>query len=125
MKKVTLANIRDLREEFQVSMTATLIKLVRSNLFPIVIVCHGPQQRRWFKRANIVPGWWFPRADLAPESFAFDMMFQNANESTFPRKIGADAWFEFRGASRFEILEQSFRLPNNELLTLLTIPDAG
>ena len=51
------------------------------------------------------------------------MLFGDADESAFPRKIGADAWFEFRGVDRFEIQEQSFRLPNDELLTLLILPD--
>jgi hypothetical protein len=40
-----------------------------------------------------------------------------------PRKIGADAWFEFRGADNYELQEQSFSLPNKEILTLLILPE--
>ena len=36
---------------------------------------------------------------------------------------GADAWFDFRNVDRFEIQEQSFLLPNDEVLTLLILPD--
>jgi hypothetical protein len=50
---------------------------------------------------------------------------QRVDENSFPRKIGADAWFTFRNAERFEVQEQSFRLPNDEVLTLLIIPDEG
>ena len=42
-----------------------------------------------------------------------------------PLKIGADAWFEFRGVERYEIQEQSFSLPGNEILTLLILPDSA
>jgi hypothetical protein len=31
-------------------------------------------------------------------SIAFEMLFSGAPESRFPRKIGADAWFDFRFA---------------------------
>ena len=41
-----------------------------------------------------------------------------------PPPIGADAWFEFRGADQLEVQEQSFALPNNEIMTLLVLPDA-
>jgi hypothetical protein len=51
------------------------------------------------------------------------MLFSGAPESRFPRKIGADAWFNFRNAESFEIQEQSFLLPNEEVLTLLILPD--
>jgi hypothetical protein len=43
----------------------------------------------------------------------------------WPRKIGADAWFNFRNCDRFDIEEQSFMLPGEEVLTVLTIPEDG
>jgi len=125
MKRLTLAAAREVAEEFKTSLTATLLKLADVDYFPIVIVCHNKQRRRWFRRAPMVPGWWFPRDDLDPESFSFEMLFGGAAESSFPRKIGADAWFEFRHAGRYEVQEQSFLLPNDEVLTVLLLPDEG
>ena len=37
----------------------------------------------------------------------------------------ADAWFDFKGSDRFELAEQSFLLPSEEILTVLTLPDAA
>jgi Zn-dependent peptidase ImmA (M78 family) len=125
IKRMTLALVRELREEFQASLTATLLKLVKSNRYPIMIVCHGQQGRSWFQRADMIPSWWFPSDDLDAESFAFQLLFKGIDENSFPRKIGADAWFGFRNADRYELQEQSFRLPNDEVLTLLTIPAEG
>jgi hypothetical protein len=124
-KRVTLALVGELREEFQSSLTATLLKLVNSNRFPIIVVCHGQKGRRWFQRADMIPGWWFPSDDLDAESFAFELLFKGIDENSFPRKIGADAWFTFGNADRYEVQERSFRLPNDEVLTLLTIPNEG
>lgn len=125
MKKVTLAQAREIANEFQASMTATLIRILNENRFPIALVCHGKDKRHWFRRATMVPEWWFPRADLDADSFAFGILHGGAPEDGFPRKNGAGAWFDFRNVDRFELFEQSFPLPNEEVLTVLTIPEEG
>jgi hypothetical protein len=50
------------------------------------------------------------------------VLFGGTAEISYARKIGADAWFEFRGVDRYEIQEQSFLLPDEEVLTLLILP---
>jgi len=40
------------------------------------------------------------------------------------RRLDADAWFDRRGAERYQMLEHTFPLPNDEILTLLTFTDA-
>jgi hypothetical protein len=72
----------------------------------------------------MIPGWWFPKDDLDAESIAFEMLHGGA-QSPRPRKIGADAWFDLRNAERFDIQQQSFLLPNEEVLTLLILPEEG
>jgi hypothetical protein len=124
-KKVSLDLARELAEEFHASLTATLLKILNDNRFPILLVCHGKDRRRWFRRANIVPQWWFPREDLDAETFAFEILHGGAAEDVYPRKNGAGAWFDFRNVDRYEIYEQSFSLPNEEVLTVLTIPADG
>jgi hypothetical protein len=91
----------------------------------VLPVCHGKDKRRWFRRANMVPEWWFPREDLDADSFAFRILHCGASEDTFPRKNGAGAWFGFRNVDRYEVFEQSFPLPNNEVLTIITVPEDG
>jgi Zn-dependent peptidase ImmA (M78 family) len=125
VRRVTLAATRDLSYEFRASLTATLIKAVQSNCFPLVIVCHDKARRRWFRRAAMVPGWWYPVEKLDRATFAADMLFNGTAEQNWPRKMGADAWFNFRNCDRFEVEEQSFMLPGDEVLTVLTIPAEG
>lgn len=122
LKKPTLALAREIADEFTASMTATLIKILNENRFPIVLTCHGKAGLRWFRRAAMVPSWWFLRDDIDVESFAFEILHARAKEDAFPRRNGAGAWFEFRNVDRYEIYEQSFPLPNEEVLTVLTIP---
>lgn len=125
MKRLVLASVREIAAEFSVSLTATLLKLAESDRFPIVVVCHNKRGRRWHRPAPMVPGWWFPNDDLDAESIAFEMLFGGAPEISYARKIGAEAWFEFRGVDRYEVQEQAFLLPNDEVLTVLTLPADG
>jgi Zn-dependent peptidase ImmA (M78 family) len=125
LKRPALAFVREIADEYSASITATLIKIVNEDRFPILLVCHGKDRRRWFRRANMVPTWWFPRDDLDVQSFAFEILHNGAKEDNFPRKNGAGAWFDFRNVDRYEVQEQSFPLPNEEVLTIITIPDEG
>jgi Zn-dependent peptidase ImmA (M78 family) len=123
VKRLNLKAVREIAESFEASATATLIKIVSLDAFPIIAVCHGQNGRKWFRRSPSVQGFWFPRQELDPESPAFDLLFASGREYPIPQKIGADAWFDFRGADHHEIQEQSFLLPNNEVLTLLVLPE--
>ena len=125
IKRVTLAGARDLAGEFRASLTATLIKIATADRFPIIVVCYGKKKRRWFRRSSLVPGWWFPQDRLDPDSFAADMLFNGASELNRPSKVGADAWFDFRNCDRFDVEEQSFMLPGEEVLTVLRNPGRG
>ena len=71
----------------------------------------------------MIQPWWFPVNVLDGQTFAADMLFNGAAEQNFPRKMPADAWFDFKGADRFEVEEQSFLLPDDEILSVLKLPD--
>lgn len=124
-RRLTLTLARDLGNVFSASVTATLIKVVKSNQFPVVVTCYGKIGRRWFARADMVPNWWYPKKALDQETFAYEVLVGRAADDQFPRKIGADAWFDFNNCDRFEIQEQSMSLPNGEVLSLLTIPQTS
>ena len=125
IRRMTLTVAREIRDEFAASLTATLLKVVQYNRFPLIVVCHNKRRRRWFRRADMVPGWWYPLEQLDRATFAADMLFNGATEQNWPRKIPGDAWFNFRNCDRFDIEEQSFMLPGDEVLTVLTIPEDG
>lgn len=123
VKRPTLAAAREIAEEYSASLTATLFKMTALNRFPIIIACYNKTKRRWFERSPMLQPWWFPLHSLDRATFAADMLFNEAAEENFPRKMPADAWFGFKGCDRFEVEEQSFRLPDEEILTVLKLPD--
>ncbi len=121
--EASFRTVRELGSLFDVSLTATAIRLVESRHSPAVLVCHGPEGRKWFVRSNDVPSRWFPRDDLDPDSFAFDLLFGQGQEERHPRLIGADAWFDRDEAQRYELHEHSARTADDEILTLLMVTE--
>lgn len=124
LKKMSLDGAEQLADAFGTSLTATAIRLVELGPEPAMLVCHGRQGRRWFVRGPAVPEQWFPQAELDPDSFAFDAVFGNKPKSRIGR-MGAEAWFDRRGADRFEVLEQSCRIADGEAISLLVFQDGG
>jgi hypothetical protein len=64
MKRLTLSASRELAEEFDVSLTATLVKMTALDHFPMVIVCHNRRERVWYKAAPMIQPWWRPVRQL-------------------------------------------------------------
>src|ERR1035438_5157301 len=45
---------RELADEFEASLTATLFKMTVLNRFPMIIVCHNKERRRWFEPSKMI-----------------------------------------------------------------------
>jgi hypothetical protein len=122
-KRIAFEAVQAIGEVFDTSRPATAIRLLEANYFTGCLVCHSPQGRKWFTRSRDVPERWFPRQDLAHDSFAFSVLFAGAPDDRFPRRIGAEAWFDCWEAERHEVHEQTIRIGDDEILTLLRIDD--
>jgi hypothetical protein len=121
--QLTLKALRELAHRFGASLSATAISLVEAAHSPTVLVCHGLGGRRWFVRSPDVPSRWFPREDLDSESYAFGLLHGQDAEQASPRKIGASAFFDRPEADEYEIQEQSFKVADGEIVTLLSLKD--
>lgn len=122
--KLTFKAVVMLADIFDTSRTATAIRLVESDCWPSLLVCHGPKGRKWFTRAPSVPQRWFPQNLLDADSYAFGVQFGGSPDDPIPRKIGADAWFDRWDAERFDVYEQTMRTGPGETLTLVLINDS-
>jgi hypothetical protein len=121
--RLTFQTVRTLAGTFDTSRTATAIRLVEKGHYPAILICHGPQGRKWFVRSPDVPDRWFPQKELHSDSYAFDILFGQNDDDTVPHKIEADAWFDRQEAARYEVREQTIRTGDEEILTLILIDD--
>lgn len=107
---------------FSTSRLATTLRFVDLSPWPCLVICHGPNGRRWFRRNSGIPDHWFPRDDLDPESAAMDVLYGKIDRAR-PTIIGADAWFDRWNADRFELTEECVKGYGNDVLALLTLTD--
>lgn len=121
-RTLTWEAVIELADRFTTSITSTAIRIIDTNLFPALLVCHGTSGRRWFVRAKDVPDRWFPRAELDADSYAFDVLYGKRDKHR-PVLMDADTWFDRYDASRFQLYEQSIQLTPGEVLTLLVPKD--
>ena len=118
IKRPTFDGVKELADKFNTSLTATAIRLVNMNVWPLLLVSHSRNGRVWFSRSKDVPERWFPQKELNQDSMAFDMLF-GTEERARPQKIPADAWFDIREAERYDIIEDALRIASNQVLCLL------
>jgi len=88
-----------------------------------MLICHGPKGRKWFNRPNGILDHWFPSDELHPDSYAIEILYGNSDRSS-RRLIPADAWFDRRSAQRYELFEQTIKISNQEILTILVFKDS-
>jgi hypothetical protein len=124
LSRPALKYVKEIAEAFDTSLTATVLKIIETDRFPIMLVSHTQQGRAWFRKAPSVPEHWFPRQELDHESFAFAALFGKIEDKGGPRRIGADAWFDRRGAEDFEVYEETFRVAAERTCTLLLFNDS-
>lgn len=122
--RLDLKALKAVATTFNCSLTATLIRMIDSGVYltAMMVQHRAVTGRKWFRAAVQIPGYWFPKDELDSESFAFELLHNPmARDEGFPRKIGADAWFDNRAAERYEITEQSFRVPGEGIVTILLL----
>jgi len=119
----TFEAVEILSREYSTSIPATAIRLAQYGPEPAMLVCHGPGGRKWFNRPQQIPERWFPRDDLSADSSAMNLLY---GKNRFGRRstVGAEAWFDRWDASRYELYEQSFKISDQEVLTLLVFTNA-
>lgn len=121
--RLTIKSLGAVATEFKASRTATLRKIVDLDRYPIMMVCNGRSRRKYFRASPSIPSKWFPRDEASPDSWVFNMLFGAKAESPTPRPVKATAWFDRHEASGLMVQEQSFGLPDNEVMTILTFTD--
>jgi hypothetical protein len=117
-REMTFATVRDLAKEFQTSLTATAIRLVELGSFPAMLVCYELGHRRWFTRGQDVPQILWPRSELGRYTVAYDLTHGTATGEG-PVDVYADGWFDIRNADRYEVREDSIRISDRFVLSLL------
>lgn len=117
-RDITFLTVDALREEFNVSVTATAIRLVRYGPWPSMVICSSARGREWFVASSEIERRLWPKRSPGENSAAFDLL----NGRTAPDRaqdVDADEWIDSEDADDYVVREHSRRIDGDRVLTLL------
>lgn len=119
-KRINLDVAAQLRDEFNASLTASAIKLVKRASEPACVACHSQSKLVWFQKNQAFPMDFYLTRDLHQDTAAFNLAFGAATGISRPKRESADRWLTGRDAYRLTIESQSFKLPDSTVLTVIS-----
>ena len=120
-RKISLDVASLLAKEFNSSLTASAIKLVKRAAVPACIACHNQSKLAWHQRSRSFPAEFYLTSELHQDTEAFRMAFGGASGMTRPKHEPASRWIAGRDAYQLEVTTQSIKLPDATVLTVIAI----
>lgn len=117
-REITFSTVKELAELFQTSLTATAIRLVELGSFPAMVVCTEHGKRKWFVRGPEIPESLWPSETLRSGTVAHEILSGRQLEKG-PLDVYADQWFDYQGADRHGVREDSLRISPSLVLSIL------
>jgi hypothetical protein len=118
-RPITVRTARDLSSVFEMSLTATAIKLVRFGSFPSMVVYSEDDERKWFiPSAQDVPRQLWPLKRLDPNTVTARLLSGEIKREGMD-DVRADKWFDVRNAHRYYVRESCFATGPGSVVTLL------
>lgn len=121
-RETTFECIEALSQLFRTSVISTAIQTVEHGPEIVILACYGTKRRKWFRRSKGIPEHWFPKEFLDRDSYAFDLL-RSSDRRSGRNLVPANTWFDGSEASDFHVHEDSFKIAEDEVLSVLIFAD--
>ncbi|CCG41589.1 ImmA/IrrE family metallo-endopeptidase [Magnetospirillum molischianum] len=118
----SLEAVRTVANDFRVSITATALRFVQYHPTPLAVICHAQGRRKWAKANPRIAR--RLRDELDDRSPAFDVLYGEAKSSRRVR-VKADYWFDGHWVDRYDVVEESYRVTDDEIVALLVVEESA
>lgn len=122
-RSLDLGMVEDVAEAFGVSRTAAALRLVETEVEPCILIRHSKIEQPWRIPSPSVDRRWTPRLRVEPGSHAYNILHARAGDQPSAERVSAEDWFMNERADQYEVMEQSFRSLEGEVLTLIVIKE--
>ncbi len=120
-RKISLDLASSLGNEFNSSLTAAAIKLIKRTTAPACLTCHNQSGMAWHQRSLSFPSELYLVSELHQDTDAFKIVFGGMSGMSKPKKEPANRWVSGRDTYLVEVTTQSIKLPDSTMLTLITL----
>jgi hypothetical protein len=118
LQVINMTAASELAKKFQMSLTATAIRLVEHGPLPAMLVCYSSIGREWFVRNSDLSKRLWPISAPGRDTYACDLL-RGAEETTAEGDVSATAWFDLDVAEGYFVHEHSIRTGYGDVLSLL------
>jgi Zn-dependent peptidase ImmA (M78 family) len=118
LRVINMTTASEFAKKFQMSLTATALRLVEHGPLPAMLVCYSSTGREWFVRNLDLSKKLWPTSTPSRDTYAYDLL-QGAEELTAEGDVSAAAWFDHELAERYDVHESSIRTGYGDVLSLL------
>lgn len=120
-KRINLDTAKALGDDFDASLTASAIKLARRGRAHACVACHNQTKMMWSQKNLTFPQGFYVKQELHHDTVAFSMAFGNGRGLSRPVKESANRWLQGPEAYRRTVETQSLKLPDDTILTMITL----
>ncbi len=120
-KRINLDTAKALGGDFDASLTASALKVARRAQAQTCVVCHTQSKRAWNQKNLAFPHDFYVKQELHQDTAAFSMVFGKGSGLSRPVKESADRWLQGPEAYRRMVETQSLKLPDDAVLTMITL----
>lgn len=113
--------LSEMGSAFQASLTASALKLQQHAKVPTGITCHDQRRLKWSRRSRDFSPDFYIMNELHQDTIAFEMAFGAGKGLSRPKRESAARWISGPSTYRMEVWSQSIKLPEDAVLTMITI----
>ena len=118
VKIINLTVAGEIATAFQMSLTATGIRLVEHGPLPAMLVCYSSVGREWFVRNPDLSKQLWPLSAPGRDTYAYDLL-HGSEEPTVEGDVSASGWFDHELAEHYYVHEHSIRTTFGDVLSLI------
>ena len=119
-RKISLDVASLLANDFEASLTAAAIKLVKRTTVSACIACHDQSRLLWHQRSPGFSPEFYVASELHQDTDAFRLAFGASGMSRSKREP-ANRWMSGPNSHRLEAMTQSIKLPDATVLTMIAL----
>ena len=117
--KFDMRMVREVANIFNVSKTAMAYRMVELDHEPCILAAYGRSGLEWHIASKSLDRKWWPRRVLDTQSNAYGILFEGAADDSTMSNLDGDTWFDVSWADQIEVGEQSFRVDDDRIMSLL------
>lgn len=110
--------IKELRDVFRASFTATARRVVDLGAHPAMVICSSLTKRVWFTASSEIEGLLWPNKQTSTDTLAYELL-QRSDYGEATDEVDADAWIDHESAEDYVLVESSVKVTPELAVSIL------